>query len=312
MDFGKDDRRLRKFNKTKKRFASGKYHPQTKHDMTGPRQRPAEDQSYCGSRRINKQLAEETMEIIENGFYELTDGTIINIASVLSAAVKGTVTYSPQDPIKINFDPRPTKFQVMLETTLSGAARMVDKSTKVCVLNFASAKNPGGGFLKGSSAQEESLARASGLYQCIYKSYMYKFNSQDNNQCLYSHYMIYSPSVPVFRDSQDELLAEPYMVSFITAPAVNTGVALKRGVEKSIIQEIMAERIERVLSLAVYYQHDTIVLGSWGCGVFGGDINDLGHLFHKLLTRKFNGAFKKILFSTLSEDDCDALCRIFE
>ncbi len=311
MDFEKDDRRLCKFNKTKKHFVSGKYHPKTKHDMTGPRQRPAEDQSYRGSRRINKQLAEETVEIIENGFYELDDGTIIDIAPMLSEAIKGTITYSSEDRVKINFNPRPTKFQVMLESTLSGAARMAEKSDGVCVLNFASAKNPGGGFLKGSSAQEESLVRASGLYKCIRDSYMYEFNSQDNNQCLYSHYMIYSPTVPVFRDDDGELLSEPYTVSFITAPAVNTGVASKRGVNASFIQETMVERIERVLSLAVYYQNDVLVLGSWGCGVFGGDINDLGRMFHKLLIGKFNGAFRKVLFSTMSEDDHDVLSRIF-
>ena len=41
------------------------------------------------------------------------------------------------------------------------------KGLCVGVLNFASAKNPGGGFLNGSMAQEESLAIASAMYVCM-------------------------------------------------------------------------------------------------------------------------------------------------
>ena len=38
---------------------------------------------------------------------------------------------------------------------------------KIAVLNFASYQNPGGKFLEGSSAQEESLCHASTLYECL-------------------------------------------------------------------------------------------------------------------------------------------------
>jgi len=313
MEFSKDMRRLHKFDKSKKHFRGKKYQPKTKRDLSGPRQRPAEDQSCAGSRKINKQIAAETMEILEDGFYEINEENV-DISSALSASVRDTITYSPEDLIKVEFDVRDTEFQVILESTLTGCYRMVKESTKVCALNFASAKNPGGGFLKGSSAQEESLACASGLYKCIYGSPMYEFNNADDNQCLYSHYMIYSPNVPVFRDNDNdnELLSKPYNISFITAPAVNTGVALRKGVDKLIILSTMEERIERVLALALSHGNDTIILGSWGCGVFGGDINEIGALFHKLLTTKFKGAFRKVLFSTLSEGDCDVLSKFFE
>ena len=42
-----------------------------------------------------------------------------------------------------------------------------DKKLKIGVLNFASAKHPGGGVWSGARSQEESLCRASTLYPCL-------------------------------------------------------------------------------------------------------------------------------------------------
>ena len=54
----------------------------------------------------------------------------------------------------------------------------------VVCLNFASTKNPGGGFLRGSQAQEESLARASGLYACISPMTGYYDTTRNQPSCL--------------------------------------------------------------------------------------------------------------------------------
>ena len=131
-------------------------------------------------------------------------------------------------------------------------------------------ENPGGGFLGGSQAQEESLARASGLYPCISQmNEMYDHNRKLRT-CLYSDYMIYSPGVPVIRDDEDRLLAQYYTTAFITAPAVNAGVVKEREqADDQQIESVMKERIRYILDVAAMNGHRTLVLGAYGCGCSG-------------------------------------------
>ena len=111
------------------------------------------------------------------------------------------------------------------ETTLAAAERLAE--FRPLCLNFASAKNPGGGLLSGSQTQEESLARSSGLYATLLPmTELYAYNRHLGTS-LYSDYMIYSPDVPVFRSDSGLLLEVPYLASFITAPAVNAGAVEK-------------------------------------------------------------------------------------
>ncbi len=198
----------------------------------------------------------------------------------------------------------PIEFEVVNETTLSAARKLTqaDDNANPLALNFASAKNPGGGFLKGSQAQEESLARASGLYPCIAQMQaMYNTNRQFRS-CLYTDNMIYSPGVPVFRDDRDQLLEAPNLVSFVTAPAVNAGVVRRRGTENvGRIEDVMRGRMEKVLSLAVIHHHETLVLGAWGCGVFRNNSGDVARWFGDYLTGDglFSRAFRKVVFAVL-------------
>ena len=55
--------------------------------------------------------------------------------------------------------------------------RKENPTKNISILNFASAKNPGGGFLRGSMAQEESIAYVSTLYHSLIQSDMYKINN---------------------------------------------------------------------------------------------------------------------------------------
>jgi uncharacterized protein (TIGR02452 family) len=117
---------------------------------------------------------------------------------------------------------------------------------------------------------------------------------------LYSDNAIYSPDVPVFREDDGRLLEQPYRCAFITCPAVNAKVALERDPTRgSAIRAAMTRRIGRVLAIAAIHDHTAIVLGAWGCGVFGNDPHEIAALFKTALDGPYQGAFATVTFAIL-------------
>ena len=190
----------------------------------------------------------------------------------------------------------PTKFDVLLETSITAILRLSYAGLKdLTVLNFASAKHPGGGFLKGSQAQEESLARTSALYSSLHAFPDFYTNKTQGTTPLYSHAMIFTPVCPVFRQDDGSFLEEPIFTNFITSPAPKKVEASEA--EKKKIPNILDERIERILALAVAKKCKHLVLGAWGCGVFGNDPELVASIFHKYLFGSYQGRFKTVCFS---------------
>lgn len=260
-------------------------------------------QGHNRSQRVK--IAEETLKILEQGYYKNSQGTKISLSQELANAIQTSVLYRPDDLGQQvitgqDNEARPV-IEVTSESSLEAAQRLVvtEKRSDTVCLNFASAKNPGGGFLGGSQAQEESLARSSGLYPCIVQMQeMYSHNRQLKT-CFYSDYMIYSPRVPVIRDHADHLLDSPYLLSFITAPAVNAGVVREREPENTaMIRDVMKERIRKVLRAAVIHENRTIILGAYGCGVFRNPAEDVADYFAEvLLEEKLANHFERIVFA---------------
>jgi len=267
-------------------------------------------------RSKNATIAKETLTILEQGFYINRKNQKVQLARMQHQAVAGSIHYRSKMFADV-FDQRnsilaesetPAVIEVINETTLHAAKRLKDSGfDKVLALNFASAKNPGGGFQNGAQAQEESLARASGLYPCLSANWeMYEIN-RGLESCLYTDHMIYSPQVPVFRDDNDELLDEPYTVSFITAPAVNAGVVTQRNntEDQAAIASTMLARTEKVLSLAMIHGYKALVLGAWGCGVFRNNPVDVAEYFryHLLENPVFGHVFEKVIFAVWDKSE---------
>ena len=258
---------------------------------------------------------QETVTILERGEYTSHSGERVDLRAALVCSVEASRLYLPQDSL-----PEPTaelvatEVSVANETTLRGASELVAGGHRVLALNFASAKNPGGGFLSGAQAQEESIARASGLYACIAGSPYYAHHRSGGDP-FYSHRAIYSPSVPVFRGEDGALLDKPWLCSFITCPAVNRGALVQhRSTRLDEVREVMCQRIERILLIAAAHGHDGIVLGAFGCGVFRNDPTEVAELFHQALTGRFRGVFQRVHFAVLDRDEgacINAFCAAF-
>lgn len=243
-------------------------------------------------------LGRQTVQIIQSGAYLAPSGHTVDVREAIARAIANTQSYPPGQEIpRVAPGQVATNIAVMNATTLDAAHTLVAAGHRPVALNFASARHPGGGFLSGARAQEESLARASALYACLADNPMYAWHEAHRSP-LYSDYAIYSPAVPVFRDDSGALLDIPYECAFITCAAVNTRVALERDPAcLPTIHDAMASRVERVLAIAATHAHTRIVLGAWGCGVFGNDPREIVQLFRAALAGPYRDVFAEVIFA---------------
>jgi uncharacterized protein (TIGR02452 family) len=168
----------------------------------------------------------------------------------------------------------------------------------VCILNFASAKNPGGGLLRGSMAQEESIAYVSTLYHSLITSDMYDSNKKDPKDDLYNDIAIYTSEICIFKlDRDDEVYIEPVFPSVISCPAVNKNHYLNSHPDENLVYDKMIDRIKLVFETAKTHKVSILILGAYGCGVFGNNPADIKEIFMGLLTNDYENVFEKVIFA---------------
>ncbi|MFD3515606.1 TIGR02452 family protein [Streptomyces sp. NPDC058657] len=248
-------------------------------------------------------IAKETEAIVGVGEYTAPGGRAVALGGALEAALTGTRTYGPEP---VPADPgtdRTTRFEVTAESSTEAARRMTAAAADpVAVLVFASARNPGGGYLNGAQAQEEAVCRSSALYACLLRAPDFYAHHRAERDVFYTDRVIHAPGVPVFRGDRGELLATPYTVGFLTSPAPNAGVV--RRTSPGAMHRIpgaLARRAERVLETAVACGYRRLVLGAWGCGVFQNDPATVAGSFRQLLTGdgRFARHFDEVVFAVL-------------
>ena len=200
----------------------------------------------------------------------------------------------------------PTKEEINIQVIdTDSVSAIFDFSTgKTAVLNFSSYKHPGGMFLKGSKAQEECLCHESFLYNVL-KEWQFKFydwNKNHKNKALYFNRALYLKDIVFIHNGKEK------KCNVITCAAPNKFAAQKYcNVSNQENLKILKSRIEFILKIAKENNIDTLILGAYGCGVFGQNPEEVADTFKKYLNI-YN--FKNVIFAI--PDKKDQNYRIFK
>lgn len=204
--------------------------------------------------------------------------------------------------------PTKTKFVINAKSTVDAIIdgykqkRLEEKSNvsregfnRLAALNFASFNNPGGKFMEGSMAQEESLCHESNLYNVLlqFNNTFYKNNKTCKNNSLYHNNSLYTKDVIFIKDGK--IIAKS---DIITCAAPNTHAAMKyHNIPYKQCLDAMINRIDHVLKVAHDNRVSHLILGAYGCGVFGNNPTDVAAAFMTLLTIKYKNVFDIVEFS---------------
>ncbi len=172
--------------------------------------------------------------------------------------------------------------------SVSAVLKYAPQYDRIAVLNFASFKSPGGGFLAGSMAQEEALCHESTLYEVIsHQTFVpfYDYNNRHKNRALYLNRGLYSKDI-VFERNGIPVNAD---VITVAAPNKRAFMEYTDGAREDENDKALTSRIRFVRDIVATHlvkgdavdsrPLDAIVLGAFGCGVFGQDAERVAKLF---------------------------------
>lgn len=207
----------------------------------------------------------------------------------IAQSIKNTIVYSK------NVEKKESKIKdmdIIVDALDSVSAIGKYQKGKTAVLNFADFKSAGGLFMKGSKAQEESLCHESFLYNVLAecKSF-YQWNNENKNRGLYLNRALYSPEIYFFVGEKT------IPCDVITCAAPNKSAAHRyQNVSNEENTKYLKERIQFVLDIARQQEVETLILGAYGCGVFGQDGQEVASIFKSFLTKNYR-CFDTVIFA---------------
>ncbi|MCD8082611.1 MAG: TIGR02452 family protein [Clostridiales bacterium] len=193
-----------------------------------------------------------------------------------------------------------------------------ESEPRVLVLNLASATHPGGQTRKGASAQEEDLCRRTSLLLSLESDDAKKYYDYNNARKtrMGSDGILLSPYVEVIKDASAEALSEPFSISVMScaAPMIRMGL---EGMSQQEYERMLYRRIQGMLLVAASQNYRHLILGAFGCGVYGNDAAIVSDLFYHAIrdffsdNRKSDRLFASIDFAVLCRPEKDYNYREF-
>ena len=244
-------------------------------------------------------IAKATLAACEAGEYTSPRGETVALRAAIDAAVAGTVLHELGEPLRARPRGARTEIAVTAETTIEALVRLDGHpGGHLACLNYASARNPGGGFLGGAQAQEESLARSSALYPCQLTQRAHYDRNRAERSVLYLDLAIWSPQVPFFRGDDGAWFDRPVLASVITCAAPNAGALRQQdSFDAAEVEATLRRRAGLVLAVAAHHGVERLVLGAWGAGVFGNDPVVVADAFGALLESDYRDVFAEVVFA---------------
>lgn len=162
---------------------------------------------------------------------------------------------------------------------------------KVCVLDPANFRTPGGNYLGGGWSPEEQICAESTLFAVLegLKAEYYDGNRQSGRGGLNTDRALYLRDITfttggVTRQRDVLVVAPP-----------NRRFALENHRSEAECDLDLANRIETIMRIAAVHEPDTLVLNAFGCGFFENDPAQVAGLFKAWLDNH-PGMFERVLF----------------
>ena len=238
-----------------------------------------------------------------------TDKMEYENSDLIYKSVKETklYTYALDTPVEKTDE---QNIHLMDTDTVSAICYLAEQGVegKMAALNFASFKNPGGMFLKGSRAQEECLCHESFLFNvlCRFEKYYYEENRKHLNKSMYENRALYTPDIHFYRDQYDVLC------DVITCAAPNFSAGNKYcGVTREYNDDALRKRIRFIMYIAKDNGVKNLILGAYGCGVFGQNPNTVADIMQEALKEY---KFENVIFAIPNKNDSNykAFAEVFK
>ena len=197
--------------------------------------------------------------------------------------------------------------EIILSNLDSVSAIFEFDGDRMAVLNFADFKKPGGRFLTGGFAQEESLCHSSNLYSILKEFPKFYFQNQKRlNNGMYQDRAIYSPDVIFFREDSRK------SCGVITCAAPNASRMVRyHSFSPEENSAALQSRIEFIRGVAENQNVDTLILGAFGCGVFRQNPNEVAEIFRDTFANRCSSV-QKIIYAIPPSKNFEAFQKIFQ